>query len=111
MSKVSYVIQMTINDGMLDKFKEMAKGFASQTEASEPGTLGYQWWLAEDGKHCLLVETFESSEAMVTHLGNVGPALAPITRLEVCGTVSAEAREILAGLNAVHFPHLAGFER
>lgn len=117
MSKVSYVIQMTINDGMLDQFKEMAKGFSSQTEANEPGTQGYNWWLSEDGKYCLLEESFESSEAMVVHLGNVGPALpdllavAPITRLEVYGEVSSEAREILKSLGAVHFSYLTGFTR
>ncbi len=117
MSKVSYVLQMTINDGQLDKFKEMATGFVSQTEAGEAGTLGYNWWISEDGKYCLLEEKFESSEAMLVHLGNVGPvlpdlmAVAPITRLEVYGAASAEAREVLAGLGAVHFAHHAGFTR
>ena len=81
------------------------------------GTLGYQWYVAEDGKHALLRETFASSEAMMTHLGNVGPSLpdllavAPITRLEVEGDPSDDARKALADLGAVHFRHHGGFDR
>ena len=117
MTKVSYVIQWTINDGEIENFKSMASGFVSSVQEGEPGTLGYQWYIGEDGKHCLLEETFESSEALLTHLGNVGPslpgilAIAPITRLEVRGNASAEAREALAGLGASHFAQFAGFDR
>ncbi len=117
MSKVSYVVQWTINDGELENFKSMASGFVSAVQQNEPGTLGYNWWVGEDGKHCLLEETFDSSEAMLTHLGNVGPslpdimAIAPITRLEVRGDASPEARDALAGLGATHFEYLAGFDR
>jgi len=117
MSKISYIVQFTINDGEADKFKSMASGFASTVQANEPGTLGYQWWMGEDGIHCLLEETFESSEALLTHLGNVGPSLpelleiAPITRLEVRGEASSAAREALGGLGATHFSHLVGFDR
>ena len=38
-------------------------------------------------------------------------AAAPTTRVEVLGSVSDEAREALTQLNAVHFPHLGGFDR
>ncbi len=95
----------------------MASGFVTTVQQNEPGTLGYyQWWVGEDGKHCLLEETFTASAAMLTHLANVGPsltdimAIAPITRLEVRGEVTAEAREALAQLGATHFSHLAGFD-
>jgi quinol monooxygenase YgiN len=117
MSKVSYVVQWTINNGEVDNFKSMANGFVSSVQQNEPGTLGYQWYIGEDGKHCLLEETFESSEALLTHLGNVVPslpgimAIAPITRLEVRGDPSPAAREALADLGASHFTHFAGFDR
>jgi len=117
MSNVSYVVQWTINDGEVDNFKSMASGFVSGVQQNEPGTKGYQWYMGEDGKHCLLEETFESSEALLTHLGNVGPslpdimAIAPITRVEVRGDPSPAAREALAGLGATHFTQFAGFDR
>jgi quinol monooxygenase YgiN len=117
MSRISYVVHWTINDGELDNFKNMASGFVSDVLQSEPGTLGYQWWIGDDGRNCLLEETFESSEALLIHLGNVVPnlgditAIAPITRIEVRGDASPEAREALAGLGATHFSHFAGFDR
>ena len=117
MSKISYVIEFTIQDGKLEEFKEKAKGYAKAVEDGEPGTLGYQWWLKEDGKHCLLQETFDSDESLLTHLGNVGPslpellAIAPITRFEVMGSAGDQVRGALADLGAVHFPHLTGFDR
>lgn len=55
--------------------------------------------------------------SLLKHLANVGPSLpdliavAPITRFEVFGDVSAQARTALDGLGAKHFDHLVGFER
>jgi quinol monooxygenase YgiN len=117
MSKISYVVQWAIKDGQLEAFKSKADGFIEAVKAKEPGTLAYQWWIAEDGRHCLLHETFESSEALLTHLGNVGPSLpdlleiAPASRMEVYGDASPDVREALAGFDAAHFAHYGGFER
>ena len=86
-------------------------------KAGEKGMLEYQWWVAEDGSRALLKETFDSSEALLQHFANVGPslpellAIAPFTRLEVFGDVSAEARAALDGFNAVYFSHVVGFTR
>ena len=117
MPRVSYLLELTINDGKLEEFKDKAKGYIKAVQEGEPGTLSYQWRIGEDGTHCLLHEAFDSSEALLTHLGNVGPslpdllAIAPITRFEVFGTVSEQARGALAPLGAKHFPDFAGFDR
>lgn len=117
MSKVSYLPEFTINDGKVDEFKARAEGYIAAVEANEPGTLGYQWYLGEDGKRCLLHEVFSSSDALLTHLGNVEPslpellAIAPITRLEVLGSASPAVVDALADLGAEHFPRFAGFDR
>ena len=117
MSAISYVIEFSIADGKLEDFRQKAAGYVDGVKANEPGTHTYQWYLGEDGKHCLLHERFASSEALLTHLGNVGPslpdllAIAPITRLEVLGTASDAAKEALEDLGATHFPNLAGFDR
>jgi quinol monooxygenase YgiN len=116
-NKVSYIVEFTIEEGQVDAFTSLASGYIEAVQANEPGTLGYQWYLGEGGTKCILQETFADSNALLTHLGNVGPslpellAIAPITRLEVMGTVSDAAREALSGLGAVHFPHLGGFDR
>jgi quinol monooxygenase YgiN len=116
MSKISYTIELAIADGKLDEFSEMAKAFTAATQ-EEPGTLRYQWFLSEDGSRCLIQEGFESSEALMTHLGNAGPhmpgllALAPIARFHVSGDASDEVRGVIDGLGAEYFQELVGFER
>jgi quinol monooxygenase YgiN len=114
---IGYVIELTINDGGLDRFKELAAGYAAAVQESEPDTTTYQWYLAEDGSKCLLHEAFTNSEALLQHLTNVGPSLpdllavSPITRVEVFGTPSDDAREALDGLGAAYYPHFTGFQR
>ena len=117
MSRISYVLEFSIKDGKVDQFKTKAEGYIAAVRENEPDTLVYQWYLSEDGTRCLVYETFTSSEGLLTHLENVGPSLpelleiAPITRLEVFGSASDAARNALAGLGAVHFPSLGGFDR
>ncbi|MFT4605432.1 MAG: quinol monooxygenase YgiN [Rhodothermales bacterium] len=117
MSKVSYVVEFKIKEGGVDGFKQLAAGFISDVKASEMETVGYQWYLAEDGSRCLIHESFASSEALLVHLGNVGPDLpklfefSEIGRLEVFGPVTDEARGALDTLGAQYFPHMGGFDR
>ena len=117
MSKIGYLFEFTINDGGLDTFKELAAGYAASVEANEPNTTTYQWYLAADGSKCLLHEEFTDSGALMQHLANVGPSLpdllavAPVTRVEVFGIPSDEAREALDGFGATYLQHLAGFSR
>ena len=117
MSKVSYVLEFSINDGKLEEFKAKSTAYIEAVKANEPGAITYQWFLAEDGKRCLVHEAFRDSDALMAHLGHVGPtlpdllAIAPITRLEELGSASDAARAALAQLGAVHFPHLGGFDR
>jgi len=72
---VSYLVQMTIKDGGLETFKELANGYIASVEAGEPGTLTYQWWLDEENSKALLYENFTGSEALLIHLADVGPSL------------------------------------
>ena len=117
MSKISYLVECSINDGKLDEFKAKAATYIDAVKSGEPGTLVYKWWIGDDGKRCLIQESFESSEALMTHLGNVGPtlpelfAIAPATRLQVFGESSDEVRAALADFGAKHFPQFQGFER
>lgn len=117
MSKIWYLIQFTIADGKVDEFKKKGDAYVEATRNNEPDTLVYEWWIGEDGKHALLLEEFTSSEALLTHFGNVGPslpdllAIAPITRFELFGTANEAAREAVNSLGAVHFAHYNGFQR
>ncbi len=114
---IFFHIEFSIIDGMADAFKAMADDFIGITYSKEPDTVIYEWYVGDDDKHAVLREGFCCSEALLEHLGNVGPLLpplvkiAPITRLEVFGNVSDGVRSALAGLGASHFQHFGGFTR
>ena len=117
MSKVSFLLELAIKDGQLEAFKEMARGLIETVKDGEPGTLTYQVRIAEDGKHCLFHDVYKDSEALLTHLGNVGPRLpglfeiAPIKRFDVLGPASQDVRVALADFSPNYFPDFAGFDR
>ena len=117
MEHISFVFEMAMDDGQLDAVKEKVAQLIQATRSKEPGTLHYHVWLAEDGSRCQAHDTYENSDAMLVHLGNVGPslpellALGSLTRFEVFGDVSEQGRAALAALGATHFSHLDGFSR
>jgi hypothetical protein len=64
----------------LAEFKQRASE-ALGVVANEPGTLQYDWFFNADETRCVVRETYASSEAVLTHLGNVGDILGPIVQL------------------------------
>jgi len=116
-NKISYIVELSIQGGKLDEFKAKAEGYVPAVKDNEPDTLAYEWYLSPDGKRCLIREAFASSDALLTHLGNVGPslpellAIAPITQFEVLGTASEAVVNALSDFGVVHFSQLGGFER
>ena len=115
--KLSYLLEFTINDGQLEVFKEKVTGYIKAVREGEARTLTYEWSFEESRNRCKLLEVFETSDALLTHFGNVGPslpdltAIAPITRLETFCEVSTEARAAVGTLGAKHFADFAGFTR
>jgi hypothetical protein len=59
-SNISYVVEFSIKDDKVEDFKSKAEGCITAVKTNEPETLGCQWHLSEDGKHCLTQETFSS---------------------------------------------------
>ena len=42
MSKISYIVEWTINDGKVEEFKSQTAGFIAAVKENEPDTPGYQ---------------------------------------------------------------------
>ena len=95
----------------------MASVDAQSVTENEPDTLAFKWYMSEDGAKCIFHEEFTNSEALLTHLSNVGPtlpdllAIARITRFEVLGEVSNDAADALNSPGAVFFPQVHEFAR
>ncbi|MEE9209564.1 MAG: antibiotic biosynthesis monooxygenase [Kiloniellales bacterium] len=115
---ISWVLELAIKDGQLDAFKALAQEMSDATQADEPGTSHYEWFISEDGKAVHIYERYADSAVLMTHIGNFGEkfaerflAWAEPTRWLVYGDPSAEVRETLASFGVVHMAQFAGFTR
>lgn len=50
--QVSWIFELSVNDGELSKLKELMNELLVSTKANEPGTLAYEWSISDDGKQC-----------------------------------------------------------
>lgn len=115
---VHWVLELNIKEGEFENFEALMAEMVEATQANEPGTTGYEWYVSEDRKTCHICERYVDSAATLTHLESFGQnfaerfmAVLEPTRLMVYGNPSSEAREALAGLGAIHMGQIAGFAR
>ena len=106
---------MTINEGQLENFKKVVSTMTALCD-SEPGTLGYEFFLSADQKHCRLQETYVDGDAMLAHLA--GPvitehvpklaAFCKNDRFEIYGDPGPKVAEIASKLGAQIFTYWTG---
>ena len=117
-SHVCWMLELQVQDGRENDFRTLMAEMAAATQASEPGTLDYEWSLSADGKTCHLWERYADSDAAMTHAATFGSryagrffeVLKPV-RLVLYGSPSAAVKEALAGFNPVVMEPAAGFSR
>lgn len=85
----------------LDEFKRLA-GEAMERTRGEAGAQQYDWFFSEDQTSCEVRETYDDSDALLAHLGNVGGELEQLVGLggglqvEMYGTPSEQLLEATA---------------
>ncbi|OFV84427.1 MAG: hypothetical protein A2W26_07460 [Acidobacteria bacterium RBG_16_64_8] len=111
------IVRQGIKQGMLEKFKELSTAYTEGTQANEPATLGYEWFISEDGSSCYLNEFYGSSKAFLLHFESLGPKLgamleiSPLEEMIVLGDPSLKVKEMLGELGAKFYTPHAGFSR
>ncbi|OFW60287.1 MAG: hypothetical protein A2133_10005 [Actinobacteria bacterium RBG_16_64_13] len=111
------IIRQGINVGKIYDFRKLAEEFTSCTQAEEPGTLGYEWFVNEDGSECYLNEYYRDSEAFLTHFASIGPkigqmlTISPLLEAIVLGDPSAEVKRALSMLEPKYYMPVVGFCR
>jgi quinol monooxygenase YgiN len=115
---VRLTVNMTVQEGQLDAFKSIAQTMTEGSKA-EPGTLGYEWFAAADGKRFRLVETYADAAAVEAHF--MGPvvrrwvpklaAVCAVDGFEIYGEPGPKVAEMAGGLGAVVFPYWLGIGR
>lgn len=119
MSSTSFrlIVHQSVNPDGLAQFRELAQRGAAGAQANEPGTLGYEFFLSEDGSDCYLNEYYESDQAFLDHFERVQPILqesmkvSTLVEAVVLGDPGAEARAMLDHLGAKYYSDCIGFCR
>jgi quinol monooxygenase YgiN len=111
------IVRQGIKPGKLEEFKKMAERLTSGVEADEPTTLGYEWFISEDGASCYLIESYGSAEAFLLHFQNLGSKLhdmleiSPLEEMVVVGDPGPQVKEMLAELGAKFYTPHVGISR
>lgn len=115
-AEVSWVLEMNIKPGELENWTALMGEMVAATEANEPGTLAYQWFI--DGSTCHIYERYVDSDAVMVHLGAFGASFADRfmgaadpSLMFIYGDPSPAVREALAGMQPRYLGVFGGFAR
>ena len=83
---VRLTVSFSVTEAQMNDFKSIAAQMTDGTK-SEPGTLGYEWFVSGDGRKFRLVETYVDAAAIEAHF--VGPVVQQLVpKLFPASTVS-----------------------
>ena len=103
MDAIQVTARLTIHQGKLEEFRQLAAQRMRSVRERDPGTLQYDWFFDDTHTECVVRETYKDSGAVLEHIANLGATLGAILgvcdmALEVYGSPSAELVEAAAGL-------------
>ena len=75
MDYLQIIVTMTIHNGKIEAFKQVAADCMAATKAKDQNTLQYDWFLNEDETVCTVIERYKDSDALLAHIGNLGDLL------------------------------------
>ncbi|MEM9635289.1 MAG: antibiotic biosynthesis monooxygenase family protein [Pseudomonadota bacterium] len=117
-SEISWVFSVSVKDGALEKLKTLIDKMADHSKSAEPGTLGYQWSISDDGKNAQVHEHYRDSAAALSHLSSfnanfAGPLMELVTPtgMVVFGDPDAALKEAIEGANPIYMQPAGGFVR
>ena len=119
---IRFNVHVSIKDGRLEEFEGIAKEWSAYHYKQRPDVLSYEWFFMDaDQSKALVMELYESSEAMLATMEEVSEAEETekpdypyeMIKLEVCGNISDALRERLdaGGSNIIYYRHFDGFTR
>jgi quinol monooxygenase YgiN len=107
---VRFSVSLSIADGRLEAFEKLAEAMLAATR-SNPGALGFDWYLSGDRRRCRLLETYADADAVIAQLNSPVVhefipkvlAVATLNSFEVYGDPGPKASAMLAAFGAVIF--------
>jgi len=106
MKKIQLNARFKIHAGQLEQAKELAATCIEIVKEKEAGkgALQYDWFLSPDNSEFVVRETYTDSDAVLTHMANLGDPLGKLLQisdfeLEIYGNPSEELQKAGAALN------------
>lgn len=106
MKKIQLNARFKIHPGKFDEVIQIAAECMAIVQKKEvgKGILQYDWFFSPDQTECVVRETYIDSDALMTHMGNLGEPLGRLMgtsdfELEVYGNPSEELQQAGAPLN------------
>ena len=116
-NRVSWVLEVAVKPGRLENFRVLMREMVESTR-TEPGALGYEWFVSEDGAVVHLAERYADSAAALAHLGTFGEKYAgrflesvDPTRFTVMGNPSEAVQAAMSGFGPTYLRPFGGFVR
>ena len=115
MKTLDAIALFRIHPGQLEAFKEIAATMIEAVREKEKGIgcLQYDWFYNETRSECIVREIYRDSDAVLAHMGNVGPMLGQLAAiselsLQVCGTPSEALKKASEGMDITYYSFEAG---
>ncbi|WP_103865413.1 hypothetical protein [Aquimarina sp. I32.4] len=101
----------TIQKGKLENFKDIATQCINCVKQKDKSTLKYDWYFSDN--LCIVDEEFSDSEAMLSHMQNLGKLPLNLTKiatfnLEIYGSPTSKLMNALKALNPTVFNFYKG---
>jgi quinol monooxygenase YgiN len=115
MSKLRAVAKFRIHPGKGADFRTIAAQCLEAVKARDPGTSGYEWFINEAGTECIVLESYDSAEALLAHTRNVGALVGRLLRIadysvDMLGDPTSEIRAALRRMQISLYGRLQGLE-
>lgn len=113
MNNLQITARFQIHNGHLAEFKKLSEECLSIAKAKDKDTLQYDWYFDEAQTECVLKEVYPDSNALLTHLGNIGELFGKLMALgdfsaEVYGQPSEELIKATSSLKVKVYNYYQG---
>jgi quinol monooxygenase YgiN len=115
---IFWIVDGMIKQGAGDDLKSLIDEMISSTEANEPGTVAYEWYMDAGKTRCHIFERYRDSQAAMIHLRTFDQMFAArlgrllqIERVTLFGNASQEMLNTLGHEGTLALLPLAGFTR
>lgn len=112
---MTLLLDIDIEPGRLDQFRQAVETLVEHA-GTEPGTLGYEFWISDDQARVRVIEVYADADAFVAHKTSTQERVATlltagtITGSELVGDPGA-ARAALTRPSRVFFSYFSGIHR